>query len=64
MSEYGLWEQLSIRSAGTVFWNLTTPMLYEQAIKHREAEIVHMGPLVTRTGKHTGRSPNDKFIVK
>lgn len=64
MSEYGLWEQLGIRSAGTVFWNLTTPMLYEQAIKHREAEIVHMGPLVTRTGKHTGRSPNDKFIVK
>lgn len=64
MSEFGLWEQLGIRSAGTVYWNLTTPMLYEQAIKHREAEIIHMGPLVTRTGKHTGRSPNDKFIVK
>lgn len=64
VSHYDLEKQFGINSAGTVFWNLTTPMLYEEAIKHREAEMVHMGALVARTGKHTGRSPQDKFIVR
>ena len=46
------------------YWNLTTPALYEQAIRHREGVLAHMGALVVRTGDHTGRSPNDKFIVR
>jgi len=46
------------------YWNLTTPALYEQAIRHREGILAHLGPLVVRTGDHTGRSPNDKFIVR
>lgn len=28
-----------------------------------EAQIVHLGPLVVRTGQHTGRAAGDKFIV-
>lgn len=64
ISEYDLGEQLGIRNTGTVYWNLTTPMLYEEALKHREAEIIHLGPMAARTGKHTGRSPNDRYIVK
>lgn len=44
--------------------NLTTPALYEQAICRGEAEIAHLGPLVVRTGQYTGRSPNDRFIVR
>ncbi len=46
------------------YWNLTTPALYEQAVRHREGVVAHLGPLVVRTGDHTGRSPNDKFIVR
>ena len=62
-SEYGV-ENHGIMNANTVYWHLTTPMLYEQAIRRREGDLMHLGPLVVRTGDHTGRSPNDKFIVK
>lgn len=47
----------------TVYWNLSTPGLYEEAIKRDEGIMAHLGPLVVRTGQFTGRSPNDKFIV-
>jgi phosphoenolpyruvate carboxykinase (ATP) len=43
---------------------LATPALYEEAIKRNEGIISHLGPLVVRTGQFTGRSPNDKFVVK
>jgi phosphoenolpyruvate carboxykinase (ATP) len=46
------------------YWNLTTPALYEQVVRFREGIVGHLGPLVVRTGQHTGRSPRDKFIVK
>ena len=52
-----------IINVARVYWNLTTPSLYEEAIRRREGLVAHMGPLVCRTGHHTGRSPNDKFIV-
>jgi phosphoenolpyruvate carboxykinase (ATP) len=44
--------------------NLSTAELYEDAIRAGEGLIAADGPLVVRTGKHTGRSPQDKFIVK
>jgi phosphoenolpyruvate carboxykinase (ATP) len=44
--------------------NLSTAALYEAAILRNEGIIAAEGPLVCRTGEHTGRSPNDKFIVK
>ncbi len=47
-----------------VYKNLTPPALYEETIKNREGTISYRGPLVVRTGEYTGRSPNDKFIVK
>ena len=46
-----------------VYWNLSTPALYEEALKRNEGVMSHLGPLVVRTGQFTGRSPNDKFIV-
>ncbi len=44
--------------------NLPTAELYEDAVRRGEGLIAADGPLVVRTGKHTGRSPQDKFIVR
>ncbi len=62
-SRYGL-SHHGITNTGNVFWNLTTPKLYEQAILRQEGGLAHRGPLVVRTGHHTGRSPNDRFLVE
>src|SRR5712692_9121468 len=47
-----------------VRWNLSTAALYEEAVRRREGMIAAAGPLSCRTGQHTGRSPNDKFVVR
>src|SRR5438270_12574825 len=47
-----------------VRWNLSQPALYEEAVRRQEGLIAADGPLVCRTGQHTGRSPLDKFIVQ
>jgi phosphoenolpyruvate carboxykinase (ATP) len=44
--------------------NLSTAELYEDAIRAGEGMVAAEGPLVVRTGRHTGRSPQDKFIVR
>jgi phosphoenolpyruvate carboxykinase (ATP) len=44
--------------------NLSTAELYEAAIREGDGVIAAAGPLVVRTGTHTGRSPKDKFIVR
>ncbi len=56
--------KLGVKNVNNVFWNLTTPALYEYAIRRLEGHISHLGPFVVRTGHHTGRAPNDKFIVR
>jgi phosphoenolpyruvate carboxykinase (ATP) len=45
-------------------WNLSQAALFEEAVRRREGLIAADGPLVCRTGQQTGRSPNDKFIVR
>ncbi|MBF8299753.1 MAG: pckA [Acidobacteria bacterium] len=40
------------------------PVLCETAIRRQEGQLAAEGPLVCRTGRHTGRSPNDKFVVR
>lgn len=57
-------EHIGLRNLGNVYWNLASPALYEEAVRRREGWISHLGPLIVRTGHHTGRSPNDKFIVR
>ncbi len=53
-----------INPVGVVVWNPSTPVLYEHAIARHEARLGEGGPMVVDTGKHTGRSPQDKFIVR
>ena len=47
-----------------VRWNLSAAALYEEAVRRQEGLIAAEGPLVCRTGLHTGRSPTDKFVVR
>jgi len=62
-SEYGL-SAHGIRNVNSIWWNLSTAALYEQAVQRHEGIVAHLGPLVTRTGQYTGRSPKDRFIVE
>ena len=53
-----------IATGAEIFWNLTTAPLVEHAVRRGEGLLAKDGPLVVRTGKHTGRSAKDKFTVK
>src|SRR5689334_9407021 len=53
-----------IIATGRVIWNPAVPVLYEHAIARGEARLADGGPMVVDTGKHTGRSAQDKFIVR
>ncbi|MEX0299562.1 MAG: phosphoenolpyruvate carboxykinase [Kordiimonas sp.] len=53
-----------ITGTGNQYWNLGTAQLYEESIRRGEGKIAKDGPLVVATGKHTGRSANDKFTVR
>jgi len=57
-------DKLGIRNIGTLYRNLSVPILYEHAIRRGEGELGVGGSFVARTGIHTGRSPKDKYIVE
>ena len=63
ISRHGL-KKHGINNTGKQYWNLTTSALYQMALANGEAELSHGGALVCRTGVHTGRSANDKFIAR
>jgi phosphoenolpyruvate carboxykinase (ATP) len=49
---------------GVAYRNLTTAPLIEHAVHNAEGILSQHGSLVVHTGRHTGRSPNDKYIVR
>jgi phosphoenolpyruvate carboxykinase (ATP) len=53
-----------IATGAKLFWNLEAAPLVEHAVRRGEGTLAKDGPLVVATGKHTGRSANDKFIVR
>jgi phosphoenolpyruvate carboxykinase (ATP) len=53
-----------IATTATVHANLGTAALVERAVRNGEGHLAADGPLVVQTGKHTGRSAKDKFIVR
>jgi phosphoenolpyruvate carboxykinase (ATP) len=55
---------LGIATEAELHWNLGTPQLVEQAVRRGEGVLAKDGPLVVRTGRHTGRSAQDKYIVR
>lgn len=57
-------ESIGITAAKEVLWNLSPAELVEEAIKNNEGTITSTGALMCDTGKFTGRSPKDRFIVK
>jgi phosphoenolpyruvate carboxykinase (ATP) len=62
-SSIGLSRQ-GLAPRGDVHWNLIAPELFRNAARRDEGEFADMGPFVAITAPHTGRSPDDKFVVK
>jgi phosphoenolpyruvate carboxykinase (ATP) len=58
LSNYGL------RDLASVYWNLTTPELYEEIARREEGILSNRGALIVQTGEHTGRAAKDKAIVR
>ena len=44
--------------------NLSPTRLYEESFARDDGRLIHMGALSTITAPHTGRSPNDRFVVR
>lgn len=61
MKEYV--ESLGIIAPKAVYRNLTPAQLTEHAIAREEGTLSNTGALVVTTGKYTGRSPDDRYVV-
>ncbi|MEM7438112.1 MAG: phosphoenolpyruvate carboxykinase [Pseudomonadota bacterium] len=53
-----------IKGLGAVHYNLLEPALMEQALLRKEGTLGRGGTILVSTGKYTGRSPQDKFVVE
>jgi hypothetical protein len=53
-----------IATSGAVFANLSTAVLAEQILARSEGLLTNTGAIVAYTGKRTGRSPQDRFLVE
>jgi phosphoenolpyruvate carboxykinase (ATP) len=54
----------TVATNASLFEDVGTAPLIEHAVRHGEGLLAKDGPLVVETGKHTGRSAQDKFIVR
>jgi phosphoenolpyruvate carboxykinase (ATP) len=57
-------ERLGLARYGAVHENLPPARLIEASVRRREGLLAENGALVAKTGKRTGRSPKDRFIVE
>ncbi|MGB3468377.1 MAG: phosphoenolpyruvate carboxykinase (ATP) [Cyclobacteriaceae bacterium] len=62
-SENGL-SKVGIEKVQAAYWNLSPAELVEEALKNNEGSLTDTGALMCDTGKFTGRSPKDRFVVK
>jgi phosphoenolpyruvate carboxykinase (ATP) len=56
-------ERLGLTHYGAIHENLPPARLVEAAVRRREGMLAESGALVAKTGKRTGRSPKDRFVV-
>ena len=63
VSSYGL-DNHGLSNINRAYWNLSAPQLYAESLSRDEGALAQGGALVTVTGQHTGRSPNDRFVVE
>src|ERR1700686_2738467 len=62
VSSFGI-DRQGLSDAGTGYWHLSPAPLPERAVQRGEAKLAGEGPLVCLTIPHTGRSPQDRFVV-
>jgi phosphoenolpyruvate carboxykinase (ATP) len=63
MSSYSLAHH-GLQPTKSVYWNLSPASIYEESFARGDGRLAHMGAISTSTAPHTGRSPNDKFVVR
>ena len=56
-------EKTGFPQVGAAYYNLHEPELVRLALQRAEGDLGQGGALLVSTGKHTGRSPKDKFVV-
>jgi phosphoenolpyruvate carboxykinase (ATP) len=64
LGQFTTLEETGFPGAARVHYNLLEPALVEQAVSRGEGQLGQGGALLVSTGKHTGRSPKDKFVVR
>jgi phosphoenolpyruvate carboxykinase (ATP) len=57
-------EEQGLVGLGPQHWNAAPARLAEQALRRGEGSLSDQGAVVFHTGKYTGRSPQDKFLVR
>ena len=55
--------ELGLSRSGRIYYNVPVPRLVEMAVERGEGVLATNGALCVRTGKYTGRSPGDRYIV-
>jgi len=64
LEERAVLDHVGVPARVGTWHNLSPAELYEHAIRNGEASLVASGALTAETGRHTGRSPKDKFFVE
>ena len=60
----GISDLANLYASPTIAWNLNPEELIEQAVINGEGKLADNGALACDTGKYTGRSPLDRYVVQ